>query len=323
MPQQQNARKKVIVITGPTATGKTALSVRLAQSLQTEIISSDSQLIYRGLDIGTAKPTVEEMGGVPHHLIDVASPTEEYTVAQYQHDAGQVMEQLFESSQIPVFAGGTGFYLKSVLQAPEQAAPVQPNPAFREKMARRLEQEGADALYHELKQKDPRRASMLYPQDTFRVIRALEIIEQTGQLVPDTTQLNSMEERPFDVLWVVLTWQNREQHRQLIRERVEAMLEAGWLDEVRQLREEYGADAYALQRSHGYPVLLDVLADKVSIDEAIDDISIQVRQYARRQRTWFRRQLIQEPWVKTFCVDDGLDRVWKGLSCELDDMIVG
>lgn len=310
--QYQPAKPEVIVITGPTATGKTALSVRLAKALNTEIISADSQLVYQGLDIGTAKPTLSERDGVPHHLIDVVSPVYEYTVAQYQQDATRVMNRLMAEGMPPVFVGGTGFYLKSVLQAPDEAAAVPPDALFRQQMDARVQEEGPEALYAELLTKDPRRAAMLYPQDTFRVVRALEIIHHTGQPVVDTTEeiISHINARPYNVRWMVLNWDNRERHRALIRERVKTMLDDGWLEEVRALSHQYGVDAYALQRSHGYPVLLEVLAGQRTKDEAIDEISIQVRQYATRQRTWFTRQLRHEPCVRYFDVDNGLDLVW-------------
>jgi tRNA dimethylallyltransferase len=276
-------QKPVIAIVGPTATGKTALAVEVAKWLETEVISADSQLIYQELDIGTAKPAEEEKQGVPHWMIDVVRPDEVYSAAQYQEAAKAHLNRLWESGRIPVIAGGTGFYIRALLQA-DFIPEVPPNETFRESMAQLVQQEGTQALHALLQQQDPQRAADLHPNDLVRIIRALEIIDATGRPVP-----RQVQEKNHSVLWIGLTYADRDLHRAKIAARVAAMLKAGWLEEVEALLQRYGPQAHALQVAHGYPELVEVLLGKRNLAEAEAQICINVRQYARRQRTWFQR----------------------------------
>jgi len=276
----------VIAVVGATATGKTALTVELAKHLGTEIISADSRCVYRGLDIGTAKPTLAERQGIPHSLIDVAEPTEQFVVAQYQAQASQTVEKLLASGHSPVVVGGTGFYLRALLQAPNQVPAVAPQPAIREALSRELETQGLEALYSRLQQLDPLRASQLYPQDAFRILRALEIIEATGKPVPQAVE----ETPPYPVIWLGVRWQDRERHRSIIAQRIAQQVADGWIDETETLVARYGADAHALQATLGYPewmaYLSGVNAEKQAV---IDEIALKTSQYAGRQRTWFNK----------------------------------
>ncbi|HEY9746610.1 MAG TPA: tRNA (adenosine(37)-N6)-dimethylallyltransferase MiaA [Oculatellaceae cyanobacterium] len=274
-----NLSKPVIAVVGPTATGKTALAAEIAKWLQSEVISADSQLIYRELDIGTAKPSEAEKQGVPHHMIDVVAPDEVYSVAQYKEEATVHLERLWQAGKVPVVAGGTGFYIKALLES-EFIPTVPPNPAFREKMAALP----AAALHALLAEKDPQRAADLHPNDQVRIIRALEIIEATGRAVP-----RQAAKKDLSVQWLGLTYADRDLHRSLIAKRVDQMLAAGWLEEVAGLVSRYGPDAQALQVAHGYPELVAVTLGKQTLQDAKMQICINVRQYARRQRTWFRR----------------------------------
>lgn len=286
----------IIVVTGPTATGKTALSVALATHLNCDIISADSRLIYQGLDIGTAKPTLDERAGIPHHAIDVATPTTTFTAGDYQTLVQPLLDEAQAKHRSIILAGGTGFYLQSVLT--KQTLPqVPPDPGFRDELSQRIQREGLAPLYQELHTKDPIRAGQLYPQDESRIIRALEIIHATGQPVP---QITPQFDRYPNLLWLGLTWANRDRHRQLITDRVDAMLHDGWLDEVDGLVNLFGANAHALQVTHGYPELIDVLHKTRDLADAKTDIAQQVCQYARRQRTWFKRN----PNIHWLAVDD-------------------
>ena len=275
--------KPVIAVVGPTATGKTAFAVEIAKQLNTEIISADSQLIYRKLNIGTAKPTDSEKQGVPHWMIDVVEPNEAYSASQYQAQALTHLERLWKKGQVPVVAGGTGFYIRALLES-DFIPEVPPNEALRHNLLERINAEGSQSLHDLLKAKDPQRAADLHPHDRVRIIRALEIIEATGKPVPRKS-LN----KNHAILWFGLTYADRDLHRSKIAARVDAMLKAGWLDEVEALMQQYGENAHALQVAHGYPELVDVVKGQQSLADAQTQICINVRQYARRQRTWFQR----------------------------------
>ncbi len=274
---------KVIAILGPTATGKTALSVEIAQWLGTEIISADSQLIYRELTIGTAKPSMKERGGIAHHMIDVAEPTEIYSAANYQTDASAILKTVQHAGKIPVVTGGTGFYLKALLQA-DFIPSVPPNPVFREAMHRLAQQHGSAYLHNRLYALDPVRAEALHPNDTVRIIRALEIIDATGLPVP-----NAPVQKSLDVLWLGLMYEDRDLLRARIDERIEAMMQAGWLTEVESLVRQYGPQAHALHVAHGYPELMSVALGECTLPQALERVRLNIHQYSRRQMTWFRR----------------------------------
>ncbi len=276
---------KIIAVVGPTATGKTAMGVSLAQYLNSEVISADSQVVYRELNIGTAKPTEEEMEGIPHHMINRVDPVETYSVARYEKEATVILERLLTEGKTPVVVGGTGFYIRALLES-HFVPDVPPDEAFRQEMSRQSATKGAEYLYQLLQEKDPERAEALHPNDTFRVIRALEIIHQTGQTVPKASEAKL---KPFDVIWIGLTYVDRDRHRARINERIQAMLEMGWLKEVELLLKKYGPDAEALKVSHGYPEWVQYLQGDRTYEDALEQIQINIHQYSRRQMTWFKR----------------------------------
>lgn len=280
----------IIAIAGTTASGKTRLAIELAQALDTEVISADSQVVYQELDIGTAKPTLEERQGIPHHAMDCVPPTENYTVARYAEDTIPILERLLAEGKTPIVVGGTGFYLRALLQQ-KQYPDVPPDPEFREQMKVLATQNGPTYLHDVLQSKDPRRAEMLYPQDEFRIIRALEIIEKTGLPVPDV-----VEASPYDVLWIGLGYADRDRMRQVINDRIDAMVETGWLTEVETLVAKYGPEAHALTVSHGYPEWIKHINGELTFQEARDQIRLNIHQYARRQLTWFRNQAPISAW---------------------------
>lgn len=270
---------------GPTATGKTAVGVALAQALGGEVISADSQLVYRGLEIGTAKPTEAEQAGIPHHMLDRVLPNESYSAGRYQQEANVVLNDILSRGKTPVVVGGTGFYLRGLLESTDLFPNVSPNEAFRAEMHTVADTEGNEALYRKLQAQDPDRAESLHPNDRFRLIRALEIIHQTGRPVPKNPTLRT----DLDITWIGLTYEDREAHRALIDRRIEAMRLAGWLEEVQTLLQAYGPEAEALQVAHGYPEWVQFLQGRLSEEAALAQIQINIHQYARRQRTWFRR----------------------------------
>lgn len=276
-------RKPIIAVVGPTATGKTALGVALAQWLDSEVVSADSQIIYRELDIGTAKPTEEECQGIPHHMINVADPTEAFSAANYQAQAVTHLDRLWSCGKVPIVVGGTGFYVKALLQA-EFIPNVSPNPDFRHMMNQLAEREGPLALHRLLEERDPLRAQDLHPHDKVRIIRALEIIEATGNPVP-----RESKDKSLAVHWLGLTYEDRDKLRARIDQRIESMMTQGWLAEVEELVARYGTAAHALQVAHGYPELAQVVSGQRLLEDALEQVRINIHQYSRRQMTWFRR----------------------------------
>ncbi|MBY0449512.1 MAG: tRNA (adenosine(37)-N6)-dimethylallyltransferase MiaA [Cyanobacteria bacterium] len=270
----------IIAVVGPTATGKTSISIALAKAFQTEIISADSQLVYQGLDIGTAKPTFKEREGIVHHLIDCVSPEETFTVEQYTQTAQEILNQFTETPKPLIITGGTGFYLRALLEG-IQLPGIPPNPDFRKSVENKTNKE----LYLHLQTQDSDRASTLSENDRPRIIRALEIIDATGQPVPKVKEMPN----PHPVLWIGLNYSNRDEHRHLIDQRIEAMLKAGWLAEVEQLMTRFGDDAHALTVAHGYPEWIQYIQGNLTYEQALSQVQLNIHQYARRQRTWFRR----------------------------------
>ncbi len=275
----------IIAVVGPTATGKTSVSIELAVKFQTEIISADSQLVYQNLDIGTAKPTLKERKGVAHHMIDCVSPEETFTVEQYTQMAQEILakkdlDKKTQADKPLIVTGGTGFYLRALLEG-IQLPGIPPSPDFRQALEKKTNQE----LYRQLQSQDPQRAAALYENDRPRIIRALEIIDATGEPVPQVKETPN----PHPVLWIGLNYSNRDEHRHLIDQRIEAMLSAGWLSEVEALMARFGTDAHALTVAHGYPEWIQYLQGKLPYEEAISQVQLNIHQYARRQRTWFRR----------------------------------
>jgi tRNA dimethylallyltransferase len=283
---------ELIIVTGATATGKTDLGVALAQHLNTDVISCDSQLVYTGLDIGTAKPTPEEQQGIPHFGMDLVAPDITFSAAMYEEAVLPLIMERLERQQPVIMVGGTGFYLRQLFEA-RPLVDVPPNPSFRAEMTEWASTQAGDFPLHErLKTLDALRASQLYPEDDRRVLRALEIIEATGEPVPQEKRPSVVETalgREPKTVWLGLTHGDKVHRYQRIEARIDAMLDAGWLDEVQHLADEYGEEAHALQVAHGYPELLAVLKDELSLEEAKTQIAINVRQYARRQKVWFNR----------------------------------
>jgi tRNA dimethylallyltransferase len=297
---------QVIVITGSTATGKTRVGVELAKRLNTDVISCDSQLVYTGMNIGTAKPTAAERQGIVHHAMNIVPPNAIFSAADYAQHVLPLMVERIQREQPVILVGGTGFYLRALLE-PMPITNVPANPTLRRELDAWASQQTSEYPLHDrLTQVDPLRASQLYPQDTARVLRALEIVETLGKPVPQEKAPSLLETAlgyPPCIQWVGLFHEQQQHHWDLIHQRVVEMVEEGWLDEVKQLVDTYGEDAHALHVAHGYHELINVLNGEQSLDEAIDVISIQVRQYARRQRKWFRSHTTMQ-WMDVSSIVD-------------------
>jgi tRNA dimethylallyltransferase len=276
------SRSSVIAIAGPTATGKSACGALLARKLGGEVISADSAQIYRGMDIGTAKVSRQEMLGVPHHLIDIRDPSESYSAAQFVRDALEIIDDLHRRGKVPILVGGTGFYVHAVLY-PLDFGGRDADPLLRE----RLEEKSGEALYGQLMREDPSAADRLHPNDRKRVIRALEIALSGGRKGGGFRQM-----RPrFDDAALFGLTMSRESLYRRIEWRVDQMMAAGFLDEVRNLLAQDGVTRQSLSmQSLGYKQLAAHLAGEFTLEEAVEEIKKQTRRFAKRQLTWFRRE---------------------------------
>lgn len=274
---------KILAVVGSTASGKTKIAIELAKRLDTEVISADSRLVYKDFNIGTAKPSVEEMDGIKHHMIDIVSPDKVYTAGDYKKDAQVVVDRLIKQGKIPIIVGGTGLYIKSLLgglDIPEIAA----DDIFRDEMEKLAQEKGKTFLHDKLKEIDPTTAQKLHPNDSVRVIRALEVYQTTQKTM---SEINSMSKPLYDVYYAGLNAEDREFIYQRTNHRVDLMLEAGLVDEVRQLTEKYGR-TLPLLKTLGYKEICYYFDDKMSLEDAVELIKKHTRNYAKRQLTWFR-----------------------------------
>ncbi len=279
------SRDKVLVIVGPTAVGKTDLSLDVAERLGTEIISGDSMLVYRGFDIGTAKPSPAERRGIVHHLIDILEPLEPYDVTLFQQQAGELIHRLNGEGKIPVIAGGTGLYLKALLEG--YAFNAQGHDSdFRERLRRLVEERGSEYLYGLLREKDPRAAAEIHPNNVVRVIRALEVAEEGRESI--SRERAAAGALVYDALVVGLT-RPREVLYERINRRVDLMVEAGLLEEVERLLASGVPREAPAMKGIGYKEIAAYLAGETTQEEAIDTLKKNTRHFAKRQLTWFRR----------------------------------
>lgn len=290
-------RIPLCVIAGPTASGKTSLAVELCRRFGGEVISADSMQVYDTLCVGTARPSKEEQGGIPHHLMGFLKPDASYSVAKYAEQAHRVIADVHSRGKLPVLCGGTGLYIQAVTenllyeQQPE-------NREVRDRLRERIEREGGDALLGELSKLDPETAARLHPNDHGRIIRALEIIETTGRTITRQNEESRKAGSPYALCGLRLEFRDRERLYDRINRRVTAMLENGLEAEARWLLEQPNTDT--VRQAIGYKELEPYLAGAVSLDEAADAIRQGTRRYAKRQLSWFRR----EDWMTTVYMDD-------------------
>ena len=281
-------KPNIIVICGPTASGKTALSVALAEALGGEVVSADSMQIYRRMDIGTAKPTMEERRGIPHHMIDVADPEENYSVARYVSEAIPVVDDIIARGRVPVIAGGTGLYIYNLI-AGREFAPFEEQSGLRELLQSRAQSEGLPVLLEELRQVDPEAALRLHPNDEKRIIRALEVWLSTGKTITQhNLETQSIPPR-YTPLIIGLDFEEREHLRRRIDLRVDEMMERGLEQEIRQLLAD-GVPAHCTSmQAIGYKEIVSAILEGRSVAEGAEEVKLRSRQYAKRQLTWFRR----------------------------------
>ncbi len=291
MLTKANTLPKVVAVVGPTASGKSELALYLAEQLRGEIICTDSMQVYQQLDIGTAKPTATELALVPHHQLNLVKPDGYYSAGRYARDAEVIIERLHRENKPVILAGGTGLYFRCLIfgicQVPEIPGEIKSQIA-------EWHQKGLSVCYEKLQQHDPESAAKLSPNDTTRILRALEVYLHTGKSIQSYQQKHGFKNKKYSVLSVGY-WHDRPHLYQLINQRTHAMLQAGLVEEVKELLEEYPANLKSLQ-AIGYRQVIDFLQNRCSKPEMIAIIQQKTRNYAKRQLTWFRK----DPEIKWF-----------------------
>ena len=275
----------IICLAGPTASGKTALAVALAQALNGEVVSCDSMQVYKFMDIGTAKPTLAEMQGVPHHMINVADPREDYSVSRYCKDAAPIVEDIVSRGKTAIIAGGTGLYMDSLIRG-NDFAPF-PSTGVREKLERQADAEGLEAMRSWLRSIDPEAEARI--QDRKRLLRALEVYLETGETITEHNRRTQALPPRFTPLWLGLDFENRQSLYSRIDQRVTHMLEAGLLQEIRSLLQSGVPDTATAMQAIGYKEFVSALHGYGTVEAAADSVRQSSRRYAKRQLTWFRR----------------------------------
>lgn len=307
-------KKPLVILTGPTAVGKTALSIKLASEIGGEIISADSMQVYRQMDIGSAKIKPEEMGGIPHHLIDILEPEEEFNVCLFEKLALEAMEQIYERGHIPVVVGGTGFYIQALLYQIDFTE-EETDTAYRDKLWQFGEEKGNHYLHELLRKVDPESAEEIHENNRKRVIRALEFYENCGKPISTHNKEQRQKTSAYNSCYFVLT-DDRKKLYERIESRVDQMLSKGLVDEVRTLKERGCNASMVSMQGLGYKEMLEYLDGRCSLLEAVEKIKKETRHFAKRQLTWFRREK-DVIWLdkQAFAYDE--DAV---LSCILENL---
>ena len=282
MPPKPNT---LIAVVGPTASGKTALAIALAKELGGEIVSADSMQIYRGMDIATAKPTPEEMAEVPHHLIGFWPPEKPFSVAQYAVLAREKIDDILRRGRVPVLCGGTGLYIKAIVDHIQYEEETGEDAALRERLRRQAQDEGNLAVWRQLQAMDPQTAERIHPNNLGRVIRAIEVMQVSGRSIREQEERSRQAPCPYHVLQIGLRYRNRENLYERIGRRVDAMAEAGLPEEARAVRQQ-GLTATAAQ-AIGYKELYDWMDGTLPLEQALENLKRSTRRYAKRQLTWF------------------------------------
>ena len=296
-------KRPLVVLTGPTAVGKTKLSIALAKAIGGEIISADSMQVYRHMDIGSAKITAEEMQGVPHHLIDVLEPTEDFNVVIFQQKCRECMEGIYERGHIPILTGGTGFYIQAILKDVDFTENEEDTP-YRRSLEQLALEKGAQVLHEMLKEVDPKSAEAIHQNNVKRTIRALEFYHLTGAKISEHNDREKEKESVYNSWYFVL---NDERGRlyERIDQRVDEMVAQGLVEEVEHLRRLGCKKGMVSMQGLGYKEILSYLEGEITLDEAVYLIKRDTRHFAKRQLTWFRREK-DVIWIdkKEFLYDD-------------------
>lgn len=306
-------KSKVIVICGPTASGKTALSIELAKRINGEVVSADSMQIYKDMDIGSAKVTKEEMQGIKHYLVDCVSPDERYSVANYKLDAKKAIEEILKKGKTPIVVGGTGLYIDALIYEIEYQD-IKINESYRKELESIKQNQGLEVLYERAVKIDPEAMKKISPNDSKRIMRVLEIYEATGKNKTEQEAESRLKEIPYNYKVFAITM-DREKLYERINKRVDIMIENGLIEEVKELLKKYKEFPTAMQ-ALGYKEVKEYLEGKLTKQEMIDKIKQESRRYAKRQLTWFRKNK-QIIWI------DGLNDMQKNINIILEESNIG
>lgn len=280
-------KEPLVILTGPTAVGKTKLSIALAKAIGGEIISADSMQVYRHMDIGSAKIRLEEMEGIPHYLVDVLEPWEEFHVVRFQQMAKEAMKKIREHGHIPILVGGTGFYIQAIVKdidfTENEASP------YREELTRLAEEKGADFLYEKLQKVDPKSAQIIHAHNVKRIIRALEFYQMTGKKISEHNKEQREKSSPYQFTYFVLQDERTKLYKR-IEARIDEMLQDGLIEEVTALKEMGLKRGMVSMQGLGYKEILAYLDGECTLEEAVEILKRDTRHFAKRQITWFKRE---------------------------------
>ncbi|NOQ42190.1 MAG: tRNA (adenosine(37)-N6)-dimethylallyltransferase MiaA [Desulfuromusa sp.] len=286
MVQTAIEKISVIVVCGPTGSGKTALALSLAEKFPLEIISADSRQVYRRMDIGTAKATIQEQAAIPHHMIDLIDPDQEFSVAEFVDQARPLIREISARDKIPCIVGGTGLYIRALLGGLAQLPSS--DPELREQLHQREHTEGPGYLFRELQQIDPVAAAEIHPNNIIRIVRALEVCALSGRKISDLKAEHRFSQQPYHVIKLAPDYPRTELYSR-INLRSEQMIASGLVDEVRSLVTSYSLELKSLQ-TLGYREVVHYLKNDITAEQMVGDIQKYTRQYAKRQLTWFRKE---------------------------------
>lgn len=312
-------KKPLVILTGPTAVGKTELSIRLAKAINGEIISADSIQVYKHMDIGSAKVTTEEMDGVKHYLIDVLEPTDEFNICVFKQMATEAMEEIYAKGKIPIIAGGTGFYIQSILYDVEFAK-EEGDKSYRHSLEEKARLEGVSVIHQMLENVDPKAASEIHENNLKRVIRALEYYHETGQRISEHNEEQRAKTSPYNYKYYVLNM-DREKLYSRINLRVDIMLENGLVEEVQKLKTMgYDKDLVSMQ-GIGYKEIRQYVDGELSYEDAVELLKKNTRNFAKRQLTWFRREP-EVTWLNHEDFDGDKDKILEFILTDLHNNIL-
>lgn len=309
-------KKPLVILTGPTAVGKTKASIGLAKAIGGEIISADSMQVYKQMDIGSAKIKPSEMDGIPHYLVDILEPDEEFHVVLFQQMAKQAIQKIYEKGKIPILVGGTGFYIQAVLYDIDFSE-NEKDTSYREELEKLAQTKGAEYLHDRLREVDEKSAQDIHANNVKRVIRALEYFHQTGEKISEHNEEQRKKVSPYNFSYFVLN-DERAHLYERINLRVDQMINEGLVREVQSLKEKgYTRDMVSMQ-GLGYKEMLDYLDNKCSLEEAVEIIKRDTRHFAKRQITWFKREY-DVTWIDKKEYDYNEERILKAMLQELKE----
>lgn len=309
-------KKPLVILTGPTAVGKTKASIGLAKAIGGEIISADSMQVYKQMDIGSAKIKPSEMEGIPHYLVDILEPDEEFHVVLFQQMAKQAIQKIYEKGKIPILVGGTGFYIQAVLYDIDFSE-NEKDTSYREELEKLAQTKGAEYLHDRLREVDEKSAQDIHANNVKRVIRALEYFHQTGEKISEHNEEQRKKVSPYNFSYFVLN-DERAHLYEKINLRVDQMINEGLVREVQSLKEKgYTRDMVSMQ-GLGYKEVLDYLDNKCSLEEAVEIIKRDTRHFAKRQITWFKRES-DVTWIDKKEYDYNEERILKAMLQELKE----